>query len=149
MFDALYVKDSYEVLILCRQSKALFAKGCIIGARKSRHSQSSLVLANKMNAEGGCLAEIIYFLECVVVPKTGNNTLHNTHWVAAVHWFMDHPCKVWYGDPTQVWSTSHFPGHSYILVSDIITRIVYTKYACNFGRFIGTNTVYVIVPLAL
>ena len=83
MFDALYVKDSYEVLILCCQSKALFAKGCIIGARKSRHSQSSLVLANKMNAEGGCLAEIIYFLECVV-PKTGNNTLHNTHCVAAL-----------------------------------------------------------------
>ena len=146
VFDTLYIKDSYKILILCRRSKALCVNGCVIGTRKSRHSRSSLVLAKKMNAESDCLAEIIFFLECVIVP-TDENTLHATHWVAAVHWFMDHPCKVWFGNPTQVWCTSHFPGHSFILVPDIISRMIYTKELCNFGRLIGSNTVYVTVPL--
>ena len=150
IFDTLYTKDSYKILILCRQSRALLVKDCVIGARKSRHSQSSFVLAKKMNSDSGCLAEIIYFLECVVVPEVpcSNSRPHTcTHWIVAVRWFMDHPCRVWYGDPTQVWSISQFPGHSYIFVSDIISRVVYSKYLCDFGRFVGTNIVFVIIPL--
>ena len=95
-----------------------------------------------MNCDSGFLVEIIFFLECIVCQ--GNNSL----WVAAVHWFMDHQCKVWYGNPTQVWATSHFTGYSYILVSDIVSRVVYAKCSCDFGRFIGTDNVYVVVPLA-
>ena len=29
-------------------------------------------------------------------------------WVAAVSWFEPHQCKVWFGYPTEVWSTISF-----------------------------------------
>ena len=113
--------------------KSLFSvdslKHCI-GAQKSCHSQSSFVLARKMNNDSDCLVEIKFFLECFVSQGSSN---HSSHWVAAVNWFMDHPCKVWYGNPAQVWSTAQFPGYSYILVSDIVSRVVYTKSLCDFG----------------
>lgn len=146
LFDHVYEKNSYQILILCHQSKALLTKDFIIGAQKSRHSQSSLVLAKKTNSDNACLAEIIFFLECVVLSRSSNG--HTRQWVAAVNWFMDHPCQVWYGNPTQVWSTARYPGIFYILVSDIVSRVVYTQYWCDFGRFIGTDKVYVVVPLA-
>lgn len=47
----------------------------------------------------------------------------------------------------QVWSTVKYPGVSFISVTDIVSRVVYTKYLCNFGRHFGDDSVYVIVPL--
>ena len=34
-----------------------------------------------------------------------------------------------------------------IFLSDIISRVVSCKYLCDFGRFVGTNIVFVIIPL--
>ena len=69
LFDALYTKASYKILILCRQSRALLVKDYVIGARKSRHSQSSFVLAKKVNSESACLAEIINFLNMLLYQR--------------------------------------------------------------------------------
>ena len=118
--------NKIQILIVCRQSKVLFAKGCVRGAHNSRHSHS-VALAKRMNNESGWLAQIIYFVECVV-PKTGTSNQHFTHWVAAVHWFMDHPYKIWYGDPTHV-ARILFPGsfihscdryHTYNFIYEVI-----------------------------
>lgn len=69
-------------------------------------------------------------------------------WVAAVKVFMDHQCKVWYGNPVQVWCTvPTTPGLRYIPVSAIISRVVYIKAKVDFGSIIGEDTVYVITPL--
>ena len=144
IFNTLLDENSYTVLILSQRTKALLLKDFVIGAKGSRHSQSSIVLANRTNSEVG-LAQILFFAECVAISKVDGH--HTKLWVAAVSWFMDHPCKVWYGNPVQVWSAATFPGFSFIPVTNIISRVVYTKSVCNFGQLISRDNVYVIVPL--
>ncbi len=62
------------------------------------------------------LAEIEYFLECTCM----------------VGW---HPCKLWYGNPVQVWTTVKSPS--------IKSRVVYSRCIETFGNL----SVYVVAPL--
>ena len=62
-------------------------------------------------------------------------------------WFMPHQCLVWFGKPTQVWSTVTFPGYSFVPVSHIKSHVLYTQAEVDFGRVLGHDTVNVVVPL--
>ena len=54
----------------------------------------------------------------------------------------------WFGSPCQVWSSvTNSPSYSFVLIKDIVSRVVYTKSTVNFGRLIGSETVVVVVPL--
>ena len=66
-------------------------------------------------------------------------------WVAAVSIYMAHNCKVWFGKPTQVWTTVTYPGYSFIPLTNIISRVFTTT--VNFGRLIGNDYVNIVVPL--
>lgn len=130
--------------MLYSRTKALMVSDFVIGSHRSRHAQSSLVLSKQNDSEN--LAEILYFAECVVVPNC-QSAKHIQLWVAAVNWFMEHPCKVWFGNPAQVWCTAKYPGEFFIPVTSIKSRVVYTQSLVNFGRISGSDTVYVVVPL--
>ena len=69
-------------------------------------------------------------------------------WIACVKWFMEHPCKVWYGNPVQVWTITA-SGPFFIPVENIKSRVVYSKCTRDFGRILFNDTVYVIVPLMI
>ena len=127
--------------------KALLVQKFVIGAEGSRHTKSSLVLAKNTVTNSTTLAKITFFIQCTVHVESGITSERSKIWMAAVEWYMDHPCKVWFGNPTQVWSTATYPGYSFVLVSDIVSRIVYTKVTLSFGRAIGQDSVYVIVSL--
>ena len=136
--------DGFRVLTLCRQTRSLKVGDYVLGAKGSRHSRSSLVLANRDTRLE--LAEIQYFSECVVLLNgcPGSNLI----WVACVNWYLEHPCKLWYGNPIQVWSTVLSPVTSLIPISNIKSRVVYSKISRDFGRRLVNDTVYVISPLA-
>lgn len=104
--------ESFVVLTLCRRTKALAVGDFVLGAKGSRHSQSSLVLAEcSQTGERVALAEIQYFMECIAIPD--NDHIQGVSlWIACVNWFLEHPCKVWYGNPVQVWTFSWFFSHS-------------------------------------
>lgn len=135
---------SFVVKTLCLQTKALAINGFALGAKGSRHAQSSLVLAEQSQLIR--LAEIQYFVECVAVPDKEKAKPINQCF-ACVSWFMEHPCKLWYGNPVQVWTTVTSPGLFLIPVVSIMSRVVYTKCTRDFGRHIFNDTVYVVVPL--
>lgn len=138
-------EGSYTVLTLCRQAKALKVRNHVIGAKGSRHSLSSLVLA-KRDSSRVELAEIQYFSECVV--KLGDHSQAKSFWVACVnYWYLEHPCKVWYGNPVEVWSTVPSPVISFIPVKNILSRLVYAKCTRDFGRMLVNDTVFVVTPL--
>lgn len=61
-----------------------------------------------------------------------------TRSVAAVSWHEAHPCHVWFGRPTQVWSNSTV-GYCFIPVRNIKSRVIYCKTTINFGR-IGVDS---------
>ena len=77
-----------------------------------------------------------------------SNETKYTHvvWVAAVKWFFEHQYKVWFGHPTQVWSSACYPGF-FIPISNIKSRVVYSHHLVNFGRIIGEEKVYIVTPL--
>lgn len=144
--DRMYEPGSYKVLLLHRKTKALLANNFVIGAKRSKHSRTSLVLAEKYSSNGTAtlnLVEVLYFALCTIIIKGEKSTI----WFAALKWLMGHQCKVWFGQPTQVWSSAFFPGNFYIPVSSIKSQVVYTNHVVNFGRVIGTEKVYVVTPL--
>lgn len=131
------------ILLLHRQCKAVKLSNVVVGASQSRYAKSSIVLANRSLGETG-LAEILYFAEVVMSTSCSAKTYH---WVAAVKWFERHPCKVWFGNPTQIWCTSQELIHNLIPLSAIRSRVVHSRLNVNFGRMIGSETVLVVVPL--
>ena len=113
-----YADKPYEVIILHNKTKAIMIKQVVIGSVGCRHSNSSMVLVRIGNTPTLC------------ETQSGNHdTLPPQNlWVAAVKVFMDHQCKVWYGNPVQVWCTvPTTPGLRYIPVSAIISRVVFKK----------------------
>ena len=60
---------------------------------------------------------------------------------------MEHPCRVWFGHPVQVWCTASHPGVSFISVTNIISRVVYSKCLYSFGQVVRNDSVYIVVPL--
>ena len=124
LLDKTMYVGTYHVLVLCTPMKALLVQKFVIGAEGSRHTKYSLVLANNTVTNSNTLANITFFIQCTV--GSGITSELSKIWMAAVEWYMDHPCKVWFGNPTQVWSTATYLGYSFILVSDIVSRIVYT-----------------------
>lgn len=74
LFQKIITGQSFKTVLLCRQAKALTVGDFILGAKNSRHSQSSLVLAER-SEERIELAEIEYFIECVAIPDSVNDQL--------------------------------------------------------------------------
>ena len=103
LYDSLLQAGTYRILVLCKRTKALVMQNFVLGAQGSRHTQSSLVLARNPSNNSICLAEIVFFLHCTTISNDTNG--RTTKWIDAVKWFMDHPCRVWFGNPTQVYVT--------------------------------------------
>ena len=146
-FNTILEPDSFDILILHKRARALVVGQFVIGAKKTKHSRSCLVLAeqthNSDSSHHNYLSKIRFFVGAVAVSKVDHTKTHSM-WCAAVSWFMEHQCKVWFGSPAQVWSTATYPGYSYIPVPDIKS---YSKSVVYFSRLIGTATVYIITPL--
>lgn len=130
--------NSGEVLALYRHCRSVCVGDIGIGSRY----KSSVVCAQKVSGEVG-LGEVCFFGEVHV--KYGCET--KSQWIAAVRWYEEHPCKVWFGYPVQVWFPMQVPGYSLIPLSAITTRVVHSKMTVNFGRHIGSQAVIVAVPL--
>ena len=116
----------------------------VLGTEKSRHSRSSFVLAKEPSSGDTKLAFIQFFSRCTA-KKASNE--QESRWVVAVSWYELHPCKVWFGKPTEVWTTTIAESLSFILIENIVSRVVYVKEEVYFGANVGRDVVYVVVPL--
>lgn len=76
------------------------------------------------------LAQVQYFVECTVLTRVEREYVKK--WFAVVSLFDHHQCKVWYGYPTEVWSTVSFDNYCIIPLSNIKCQVVYTKGLVNF-----------------
>ena len=120
----------------------------VFGAEKSWYCRSSFVMVKHTNSEEVSLASKVLFTECTC-NYVEVNTRQSTLWVAAVSWYYSHPAKVWFGKPTQVWSSSAKLGYSFIPIPIIKSRVVFAKATIDIGKMNGHDNVYVIVPLYL
>lgn len=140
--------ETFEVAMLYNKANAIVSKDIVIGSSGCRHSNASIVLVGESSTLGtqtASLCEIQYFAECRLTQPSGES---QSFWVAAIQIFMAHPCKMWYGDPVQVWSTvPNSIDIQYVPVSSIASRVVFSKTKVDFGRNIGEDNVYVVIPL--
>lgn len=137
------ISTDHSVLMLYHKAKAIRINNrFVVGSKYSRYYKCSLVLAKK--GENISLAEIKFFAECKLNSR-------KCMWVAAVNWLMEHPCKEWFGYPTQVWTTvvdvSSRDAVPFIPVSDIKSRVAYSMSKVDFGNIIQQDLVYVVSPL--
>lgn len=132
-------------MFLHTRTKTVSVGGFILGAKGSKHSRSSLVLARKTTngVNSMNLAEVQYFASCTIVSAGDGHK--QIMWVASVRWYMEHQCRVWFGQPAQVWSGACYPGNFFIPITNVVSRVVYVHHLVNFGRVIGEEKIYVIV----
>lgn len=74
---------------------------------------------------------------------------YNTYryWLVYGRSYMEHPCKVWFGHPTQVWTAVLSPDFNFFMLSEISNRVVFVETKFKFGRAIGEDTVLIVTPI--
>lgn len=102
-------------------------------------------MAKKNGAARPHLAEIHFYAQCTVVFSCGEKKVI---WVAAISYFFEHYCRVWFGFPVEVWSRETYPDIFFIPLSDIVSRVAYAESCVNFGRLQGKQNVLIAVPVA-
>ena len=100
--------NNYMLLTLYKKVAALSVGGFILGSRKSRFITTSHVMAFHPNYPNQLyLARIEHFAMMDIRDNSKANTI--SIWTACVHFFDEHPCKVWFEGPTQVWTRTTSP----------------------------------------
>ena len=127
-----------------RKSKTIRCGKFVLSGQNSRHSQSSVIFAQKPETSNIYLAEVYYFAECTIVDNSETDSV----WIVALKWYMEHPCRVWYGHPTQVWSCTQCTDVDFVPINYIKDRCTFTKTFVNFGRYLGTQEVIIATPIA-
>ena len=143
LMASLYPHLSVSVLRLHTCTKAISINDSMkLASESSRYSHCSKVFI------GRSLVEIISFIKCtVIVTDPSNQCSTHHHWVTHSLSYAEHPCQSWYGFPTEVWANRLNSGFNYSLLEDITSRVVFVKEKINFGRFIGEDSVVVVVPI--
>ena len=118
------------LLRLYRSAQAITFGGSVkLATKKSRYSNVSKVLIQQK------LFEINQFIYCSVLvedPSTRSSSTYR-YWLIHCSPYMDHPCKPWFGYPTQVWA-SVCNGFTFFLLSQVENRVVYAETTVDFGR---------------
>ena len=140
-----YGGKNIQIARLCKSTAAVsFNESIKLAAKNSRYSHCSKVFIDSS------LIEINFFIKCIifVTDQSTNKCTRRTHWLANCTSYLEHPCQLWYGKPTEVWSNSLSSFDvNYFLISSITNRIVYVNAEVNFGRFMGTDNVLIVVPI--
>lgn len=139
-----------QILSLHERCKAVQVGEHVLGSQSSRHKTASIVFVRTFESTESHLAEVQYYFRFHVqvasyTPGISDET--RSYWFAAVTLFQPHPCKVWFGSPTEVWSQVASFNLLLIPVEFIKSRTVHTSCTVNFGRHIGEQNVLVVVPI--
>lgn len=132
-------------LILYRRTHALKVANRVIGSKGSRLSKSSIIFAKQNISNSQQLGQVEYYAYVSFTEKQSLNKVKSI-WLAFVSWCEEHPCRVWYRAPAQVWHTTSIES-SFISLQYIQCSSVSVKALVNFGRHVGDQTVIVATPM--
>ena len=138
-----YPGMAISVLSLYTYCKTIKVDSFVLGSVHSKFTTSSRLLVCVSSGQTR-LVQVQYYAKCTVsIGDDGFKLL----WLAAVCFYHSHPCRIWYGNPVQVWSTVTENDIHFIPISMIKNRIVCTVSSVNFGRHYGEQSVLIIVPI--
>lgn len=139
--------DNFSILTLYEKATALSVDSFVMGSAGSRFVTTSLVMAiHPLHPAHLYLTRIEHFAKLNVRDNIKDVT--HSIWTACVSFYYEHECKVWFGGPTQVWSKTTSPDMYYIILSSIKTRVAYCECVVDFGRVIGSQSVFVVSLLS-
>ena len=137
-----------DIISLYESCKALKVGDRVFGSKASRHRTSSVVLVRTFSSTDHQLAEVLYYFKFYANVDSSSDMETKTYWFAAVSLFQAHACKVWFGNPIEVWSPfTTAPDVHFIPLSFIKCRTAYIATTVNFGRCLGEQDVLVVAPL--
>lgn len=139
--------DRIEILTIFQKCGSLKLNGILIGSERGRHKAYSIIMAQPLQLDGPKLAQICNFARCTYTIQSSNNSETHTSWFALASFFQMHQCQVWFGHPTQVWTRVASMDSYYLPISHLQSKVAYCSTSIFFGRIIGTDTVYVVVPV--
>ena len=141
--------SNVNVLPVFLRCSALKIGGVLIGSQQGRYQPYSVIMVHPLRhvESGPRLAKINHFARCSCVIKTTNKCETITLWLAAVNYFHEHNCKVWFGYPTEVWATVTSVDMYYLPLTNLANEVAYTSMNVDFGRIIGIDKVLLVVPL--
>ncbi len=135
--------EEIELLTIFQKCTALKVGSYILGSMDSRYKSTSVILANSIQEP--VLSRVHYFAKCACKLKKANKT--EIFWFAAVSNFCSHQCRVWFGHLVEVWTRVWQPDMHFLPLSFIHSRVAYTTAHISFGQDIGSETVFIVVPV--
>lgn len=146
IMHGIYDSADIQVLRLYRACPAVAFDDTIkLASSKSKYSNcSKIFIYNK-------LFEIIHFVQCYISVSHHATNQQKTEkcWLVKCSPYMAHPCKPWFGFPTQVWASVLDNAYEYFTLEQTDSRVVFTETQVNFGRHIGQDNVLIVTPIPL
>ena len=137
--------EKVEILTLYQKCSVVHVGEFLLGSTSGRRKSAAVVFVK--GTDRPRLANIHMFLKCSYVYMVEGKATTSTIWLADINYFLEHPCRVWYGYPTEVWSKFESSESFFIPLFHVHSRVAYVSTNVNFGRIIGINSVYVVVPV--
>ena len=145
-----FTAGEISIFPLIRKCAAIRIKEYTLGSCRSRYSVTSVVLVSPLVQSSATspsdytLAEIQYFFWCDV--SSSSHDVAKPYCFVAVNYYMQHPARVWFGSPTQVWSAVVHTETKFLPITCIKSRVSYSVQRYDFGQLIGVDKVIIATP---
>ena len=110
---------------------------------KGKFKNSSSLLVKTLYEDKFQAVIVNYYIQCKIILSNRNSS--ELVWVSVVSKFESHPCYSWlvnlfkYGVVIE-------NNQQYIPICMIKSRVVYSELQIDFGRFMGEQTVLIVLP---
>lgn len=134
-----------EILRLHKSTRAISLDESIkLASSKSNFSHCSKVIINTK------LIEISSFVQCKAkITDAFGVCCDESFWFLSGSSYLNHSCKLWFGYPTEVWTTVLNDDMTYYFINEISSRVIFVETLYDFGRVIGEDKVLIVTPVPL
>ncbi len=141
LLDTTY--SSFEVLRLHKSVHGIALGSIKLASKSSRFGNcSKIIVRNKV-------VEILRFVKCHILIKDEGHNETRELWLVKCSPYMEHPCKTYFGRPTQVWASSLENDYDFYKLDEITNRVTYAKTKVNFGLPVGEDSVLIVSPIPI
>ncbi len=135
---------NFEVLRLHKTMHAVALSTIKLASKNSRYGNCSKIIARHK------VVEILRFVKCYILIKENDHEETTELWLVKCSPYMEHPCKTYYGYPTQVWASTLENNYDFYKIDEITDRVIHAQTKVNFGPPVGEDSVLIIstIPLA-
>lgn len=138
------IGDGIEVLALFKKCSALRVGEFLLGSTSGRHKSAAIVFVKSTDRLK--LVNIHHFLKCSYVHEIEGRDTTSTLWLADVKFFLSTHAKFGMDILQRFGQNLSHLNHPLSLY--FTCRVAYVSTKVKFGHIMGTDSVYVVVPIS-